>query len=148
MSVCAVVGGQFGSEGKGLVVGHIAKEYNHHVRVGAANAGHTLYTEDGEGVVASEAGSNWERRWEKHVMQQVPCAAYANPNAELYIGPGALISPGIFADELDLLGEWRDRCGLAPKVVWVDARAHVITDEHILLEQASSLAEQSALGHP
>lgn len=138
MSVCAVVGGQFGSEGKGLIVGHIAKDYNHHVRVGAANAGHTLYTD----LAWKQSCGDRIPMWEKHVMQQVPCAAYANPEAELYIGPGALISPDIFADELDTLGEWRGARGLEPKVVYVDARAHVITEAHVLLEQASDLAER------
>lgn len=112
--VCAVVGGQFGSEGKGLIVGKIAKEYANHVRVGAANAGHTVWV-DGQ----------------KYVMQQIPCAAYANPDARLFIGPGAVISPDIFARELDQLSG-----------VYVDERAHVISDEQIELEQQTTLAER------
>lgn len=125
MSVCAVVGGQFGSEGKGLIVGHIAKDYDYHMRVGAANAGHTLYV-DGE----------------KHVMQQIPCAAYANPYAMLMIGPGALISRDIFLAELLLLQKWRKEKGLPDPVVYVDYRAHVITESQVAREQLSDLADR------
>jgi adenylosuccinate synthase len=133
--VCAVVGGQFGSEGKGAVVAHIAHQYNHHVRVGAANAGHTLYVEAPEGAIA-----DGHHAWEKHVMQQVPCAAYANPSAELYIGPGALISTDIFERELERLAEWRSERGMSVPKVWVDPRAHLITEEHIDREQDTDLA--------
>lgn len=126
MSVCAVVGGQFGSEGKGLIVSKIAGQYDHHVRVGAANAGHTLYDPTGE----------------KHVMQQIPCAAYANPLARLYIGPGAIISLDILKKEIDLLNYWRRRKGIEQTDVFVDHRAHIIQPHHVELEQASGLAER------
>lgn len=121
-------------EGKGAVVAHIAKEYRHHVRVGAANAGHTLYT---KGV---PTGGDWT--YEKHVMQQVPCAAYANPEAILYIGPGAQISPGIFAAEVDRLAAWRSARGMRPAHLFVDRRAHLITVGHIAREAESGLAER------
>jgi adenylosuccinate synthase len=124
--VCALVGAQFGSEGKGLILSKIAGGYEHHVRVGAANAGHTLYD-------ANEG---------RHVMQQLPCAAYANPDAELYIGPGALISPHILMKEIDLLQRWRRDKGLKPKPIYIDYRAHVIQDTHVLIEQATKLAER------
>lgn len=137
MSVCAVVGGQFGSEGKGLIVGHIAREYGHHVRVGAANAGHTLYTQDTYGLGHVPTGS-----WSKHVMQQLPCAAYGNPDAVLYIGPGALISPPIFDAELAKLAAWCVQQGRQMPDIFVDYRAHVITQEQIDAEQETGLAER------
>lgn len=124
MTVCAVVGGQYGSEGKGLIVGHLAERYRNHVRVGAANAGHTLYT-----------GPHGEKR----VMQQLPCAAYANPDANLYIGPGALISPEILEREARALGGWRKQQGLGAVTVWIDERAHVIQEHHKAKEAASGL---------
>jgi adenylosuccinate synthase len=132
--VTALVGGQYGSEGKGLIAGHIARDYGVHVRTGAANAGHTVYTLHGPANGESRLGA-----WEKHVMQQIPCAAYANPDAELVIGPGALISPEIFGKELELLAEWRRQRGLDPRPVFVDGRAHVIHQDQIDREAESGL---------
>jgi adenylosuccinate synthase len=127
--ITALVGGQYGSEGKGLIAGFIGEHYRYHVRVGAANAGHTLYTFDGE--------------WEKHVVQQIPCGAYARPvDVKLYIGPGALISPGILLAELDTLVRWRRARGLEPQEVYVDMRAHVIHQDHIKREARTDLAER------
>lgn len=41
--VDVIVGGQYGSEGKGQIVAFLAKEYDLLVRVGGPNAGHTVY---------------------------------------------------------------------------------------------------------
>ncbi len=43
--VDVLIGGQFRSEGKGNIVGHIALEYDLLVRVGGPNAGHQVYAE-------------------------------------------------------------------------------------------------------
>ena len=80
--IAVLVGGQYGSEGKGAVVAHIANDYNVHVRVGSPNAGHTIY---------------WNG--EKHVMQSIPCG-WINPNAKIVIGRGALINMKQFMKEL------------------------------------------------
>lgn len=69
-----LVGGQYGSEGKGAIVAHIANQYRIHIRVGSPNAGHTIY---------------W--RGAKHVMQSVPCG-WINPDADIVIGRGALLN--------------------------------------------------------
>lgn len=78
-----LVGGQYGSEGKGAVVANIANDYDVHVRVGSPNAGHTIY---------------WNG--EKHVMQSIPCG-WTNPNAKIVIGRGALINMGLLMSELE-----------------------------------------------
>lgn len=77
-----LVGGQYGSEGKGAVVARIADEYQVHVRVGSPNAGHTIY---------------WYG--EKHVMQSIPCG-WINPHARIVIGRGALLNMKQFMKEL------------------------------------------------
>lgn len=77
-----VVGGQYGSEGKGAIVAHIANDYQVHVRVGSPNAGHTIY---------------W--RGAKHVMQSIPCG-WINPDAKIVIGRGALLNMKQFMKEL------------------------------------------------
>lgn len=80
--LAVLVGGQYGSEGKGAVVAHTANDYNVHVRVGSPNAGHTIY---------------WNG--EKHIMQSIPCG-WINPNAKIVIGRGALINIEQFMKEL------------------------------------------------
>lgn len=77
-----LVGGQYGSEGKGAIVAGIANDYNVHVRVGSPNAGHTIY---------------WNE--EKHVMQSIPCG-WINPNAKIVIGRGALLNMKLLMNEL------------------------------------------------
>ena len=69
-----LVGGQYGSEGKGAVSAFIANDYDVHVRVGSPNAGHTFY---------------WNHA--KHVMQSIPCG-WINPDAKIIIGRGALLN--------------------------------------------------------
>jgi adenylosuccinate synthase len=41
--VDVLIGGQYGSEGKGHIAAYLAPEYNYLVRVGGPNAGHTVY---------------------------------------------------------------------------------------------------------
>lgn len=72
--ITVLVGGQYGSEGKGAVAAHLADRYNVHVRVGSPNAGHTIY---------------WNGQ--KHVMQSIPCG-WINPSAKIVIGRGALLN--------------------------------------------------------
>src|SRR5687768_3594873 len=69
-----VVGGQFGSEGKGVVASVLANQYEAHIRVGGPNAGHSFVHE----------GRLWK-------MQSVPCG-WTNKDANLLIGPGAVLS--------------------------------------------------------
>src|SRR4051794_26179448 len=116
--ITCVVGGQFGSEGKGAIAAAIAGEYDIHVRVGAANAGHTVYT-----APHSDPGKAYPQ---KHVLQQIPCAAYTHPGASLVLGPGALISPEILRAEIKLNEEWRVAKGLPDLRLLIDWRAHVI----------------------
>lgn len=77
-----LVGGQYGSEGKGAIAAAIANDYRVHVRVGSPNAGHTIY---------------W--KGEKHVMQSIPCG-WINPDAAIVIGRGALINMRLLMKEL------------------------------------------------
>lgn len=73
-TVCAVVGAQYGSEGKGVIVSDMANDYNVHVRTGGPNAGHTHYFEGKE-----------------YKQQSVP-VGWTNPDAICVIGRGALVS--------------------------------------------------------
>lgn len=106
MSVTALVGGQFGSEGKGLVAAHIADRFGIHVRTGAPNAGHTYYLKSGEKVVA----------------RSVPCGAI-NPKALLFVGAGGLVDIDLLKEEVAHL----DSLGLdVSSRLWVDEMATVV----------------------
>lgn len=85
-TVTALVGAQFGSEGKGLVAAKLAHLYTTHVRTGAPNAGHTYYDKDGNKIVA----------------RMVPCGAI-NREALLVIGPGAFIDVDLLIEEAEAL---------------------------------------------
>lgn len=83
--VTAIIGGQYGSEGKGAVVQRIADRYNTHVRVGGPNAGHTI-----------------RHRGVEYKMQVVPCG-WINPNAMLLIGRGGMLDLDLFRAELAMV---------------------------------------------
>lgn len=86
--VLAVVGGQYGSEGKGVIVAKIMNEWDVHVRVGAPNAGHSFVHSNGK----------------IYKMQSIP-VGWGNPDAKLVIGRGALVNPKIFLRELAMVEE-------------------------------------------
>ncbi len=115
-----VVGMQFGSEAKGSIVQHLAPGVSNAVRTGAVNAGHTIY-----------------HQGEVHIMRQLP-AAWTNPNTQLVIGAGALISPNVLLKEIEACESIlpiKDR-------LLIDRNAHVITEEQIVDESTQDLAER------
>jgi adenylosuccinate synthase len=117
MPVSVVVGGQFGSEGKGKVTHHIAAERDAAavIRVGGPNSGHTSIGPGGA----------------PEVLQQLPMAALLEHPLCL-IGPGSYIDPEILLAEIERLDIDRGR-------VIVDYRAMVLTDEHREVEEAGDL---------
>lgn len=81
--VMALVGGQYGSEGKGVVSAHLAHEFDIHVRVGGPNAGHSFYYGD-----------------QVFKMQAVPCG-WKNLESTLVIGRGGMIDLELLKRELE-----------------------------------------------
>lgn len=84
-AVDAIIGGQWGSEGKGKIASALAKYYSAAVRTGAPNAGHTV-----------RLGEN------SYVMRSVPCA-WTNPECNLFVGPAGLINIDVLTEELSKL---------------------------------------------
>lgn len=119
MPVSVVVGGQFGSEGKGKVALETAKRLHAAavVRVGGTNSGHTGIAEDGRPVA----------------LRQLPAAALAR-GVLVVLPPGSLIDLPIFEQEIDLLGLTHD-------TVKVDYRATVITEGDKAAERRTGLVE-------
>ena len=106
----AVVGGALGSEGKGVIVNHLAGRYDVHVRVGAPNAGHSFYHQ----------GRLWK-------MQSLPCG-WTNPDAWLVIGAGGVVAPDLLMSEINAVRE------VMPEIddrVVIDGQASVLSErEH------------------
>lgn len=105
--VDVLIGGQYGSEGKGNIVGHIAPEYDLHIRVGGPNAGHQVYAEPTP---------------EKYY--HLPSGTGRAPNAHLLLGPGAVIYPPKLLEEIATHKIPVDRLS-------IDAQAMIISDDDI-----------------
>ena len=105
-----VIDGQFGSTGKGLLCGWLAKKYMSHnwdagVSIGSPNAGHT-----------------WQSRWpsKKIVCRHFPVSSVV---AELpaYLSAGAIVDPKALAEEVEKFN----------RGVWVSQGVAVVNDEHV-----------------
>lgn len=81
--VDVLVGGQYGSEGKGNIVAHIAPEYDLLVRVGGPNAGHKVYA-----------------RPKPEVYYHLPSGTGRAGKAKLLLGAGAVIHPRKLLEEI------------------------------------------------
>src|SRR2546425_1041580 len=120
MSLWVVVGGQYGSEGKGKVSAFITKQENIDicVRCGGPNSGHSFFNENGKNVV----------------LRQLP-TGYVNPRTPLLMPAGALIDPLIFKQEIESLRLSHERVG-------IDRKCFIIEQKDREREQALSLRER------
>ncbi len=100
-----VIGGQYGSEGKGKVISYLSKEYDICIRTGGPNAGHTVLING-----------------KKYKLRCLP-SCFLNKKTLLLIGPGAVIDPEIFLNEINLLDIEKNR-------VFIDYRAGIIEKRH------------------
>jgi len=116
MPVTVVVGGQYGSEGKGKVCAHLAltDSVDVMVRCGGPNSGHTVQTD----------GSLYE-------LRQVP-TGFVNPATRLLLAPGALIDPPLFLQEVKL-------CRLDPDRIGIDVNAGIIEPSDANVERSENL---------
>src|SRR5215472_11437828 len=117
MPATIVVGGQYGSEGKGKVVALLANSLDAPwlVRCGGPNSGHTVRI-DGQDVI----------------LRQVPSCAEPH-KATFCIAAGCAIDEAVLLRELNLLGIDRTR-------IIVDPRAVIVTEQ-------DREAERHALNH-
>jgi adenylosuccinate synthase len=128
MPTTAVIGTQWGDEGKGKIVDLLAEGADMIVRYhGGNNAGHTL-------VVAGE----------KTILNLVP-AGILHPGKVCVMGPGMVIDPDILIREIDALkarGYLRDDAWLR-----VSEQAHVIMPYHRAIDRARErMREAGAIG--
>ena len=113
MPAYAVIGGQWGDEGKGKVIDYLAGNVDYVVRyAGGNNAGHTVVNEQGT--------------FQLHLVPSGICW----PDVRGIIGNGVVVNPDVLRGELDMLS---DR-GIDTARLYVSERAHVIMPYHILLD--------------
>lgn len=127
-----VVGGQYGSEGKGAIAGHLSKTTNQFVtcvRIGGPNAGHT---------VLGPGPTGHRHPWR---LRTIPVAAVTNPEASLIIAAGSEIDPTVLEQEANELEQ-------AGYTIWprlmIDPQATVLEPHHI--DQETQLDIHTKIG--
>lgn len=118
--VDVLVGGQYGSEGKGNIAYYLAPDYDVLMRVGGPNAGHKVPTNP------------------EYTHRLLPSGTLANPDALLVIGPGATL-------DLDVLNREIADCQIEVGRLFIDPQAMIIEVADLEAEQALK-AEISSTG--
>lgn len=114
MTVTAVIGSQWGDEGKGKVVDYLAEHVHYVARFnGGNNAGHTVINEFGT-----------------FKIHLVPSGIFARSTVGL-IGGGVVIDPAVLIEEIEMLN--RAGVGLDGRL-WISPRAHLIMPYHKILD--------------
>jgi adenylosuccinate synthase len=118
--VTVIIGGQFGSEGKGKVAHYFAKQKQATValRVGGSNSGHTVIDETGAA----------------RIFRVLPTAAILN-NVVCVLGAGSYIDVELLLEEAAVAGLKSDR-------LLIDPNAYVVNAEHKNLEREWKLGQQ------
>ncbi len=111
--VDVLVGGQYGSEGKGQIAAYLAPEYDVLVRVGGPNAGHRVYE---EGV--------------PYTFHLLPSGTRVAPRTRVVLGPGATLDLTVLQREIN-------DCRLEPGRLFIDPQALLIEPEDVAFEEAS-----------
>lgn len=111
--VIAVIGGQWGDEGKGKIVDYFAQNADVVGRgQGGDNAGHTVINNKG-----------------KFALHQIPSGIF-NPGTLNVIGSGAVVNPASLLSEIEVL----ESQGISSENLFIDGRTHLVFRYHQLLD--------------
>jgi len=114
MPAIVIIGSQWGDEGKGKIVDHLAERANMVVRYqGGNNAGHTVVI--GDSVFK---------------LHQVP-AGITRPEVAAVLGSGMVINPPALVEELDALSAR----AISTDNLHISANAHLVMPYHLLLDE-------------
>jgi adenylosuccinate synthase len=119
--VDVLVGGQYGSEGKGHIAAFLAPEYDYLIRVGGPNAGHTVYEIP-----------------EPYKFHQLPSGTRRS-EAKVVLGPGAVISVARLQKEIA-------DCELTAERLLIDPQAVIIADEDRKFEEKKLVKSVGSTG--
>ncbi len=114
MTVTAVIGSQWGDEGKGKVVDYLSEQADYVARFnGGNNAGHTVINTFGT-----------------FKIHLIPSGIFAQNTVGL-IGGGVVIDPAVLLEEIDML----NRAGVGVEGrLWISPRSHLIMPYHKILD--------------
>ncbi len=126
MPAYAVIGGQWGDEGKGKVIDYLAGQVDSVVRyAGGNNAGHTVVNDKGT--------------FQLHLVPSGICW----PDVDGIIGNGVVVDPDVLIGELEGLASR----GIDTTRFYVSERAHVVMPYHVMLDRLEEEARgSSAIG--
>ena len=114
MSAIAVVGAQWGDEGKGRVVDYLAHDADLVIRYqGGNNAGHTVMNPQGH-----------------FKLHLIPSGIFY-PATRNLLGNGVVINPPALVAELEALGTAEIGC----ENLFISDRAHLVMPYHVLIDQ-------------
>ena len=120
MSTVAIIGAQWGDEGKGKVVDYLAQRAAMVIRFqGGNNAGHT---------VVNDLGT--------FAFHLLPCGILS-PGTDNLLGPGTVVTPPALLEEMADVG---NRADVSFERFWISERAHVVMPYHIALDAAEERA--------
>jgi adenylosuccinate synthase len=114
--VDVLVGGQYGSEGKGQVAAYLSGEYSHLIRVGGPNAGHKVKVGDSA-----------------FTFRHLPSGTLSC-NARLIIGAGAVIHVPTLLQEIAACKVDTERLSIDPQAMTIsdqDRRSELVLKENI-----------------
>jgi adenylosuccinate synthase len=114
--VDVLVGGQYGSEGKGQVAAYLSGEYSYLIRVGGPNAGHKV-----------KVGNS------TFTFRHLPSGTLSS-NAKLIIGPGAVIHVPTLLEEIAACKVDTERLSIDPQAMTIsqqDRDAELILKKNI-----------------
>ncbi len=119
MTVTAVVGAQWGDEGKGRVIDYLAQQADMVIRFqGGDNAGHTVVNEYG-----------------RHALHLIPSGIF-NPATVNIIGTGCVVNPAALLEEMASLAA----AGVCLDNLWISARAQMLMPYHRVLDALEEAA--------
>ena len=122
MPVIAIIGAQWGDEGKGKIVDLLAEKANIVARFGGgSNAGHT---------VVNHLGT--------FKLHLIPSGVF-NEQATCVLGNGLAVDLGVFFEELDML----KKSGINGGRLYISEKAHVIMPYHYILDGLEEEAKGS-----
>ena len=122
-NVSAVVGVQYGDEGKGRIVDYFAQDADIVIRYqGGDNAGHTVINDNG-----------------KFALHILPSGIF-NPDTMNIVGAGTVVNFDTMHNELENI---RESSGLEIDNIFIDSRAHLIMPYHCDLDGAEEAKRAS-----